>query len=1013
MKLSADTILGLQSQPENIRNICILAHVDHGKTSLSDSLVATNGIISQRLAGKVRYLDLREDEQLRGITMESSAISLYFKVARRKRESEEVDIREYLVNLIDSPGHIDFLSEVSTSARLCDGALVLVDVVEGVCSQTVNVLRQCWVDKLKPILVLNKIDRLIVEWKLSPQEAYQHMSQVIEQVNSVIGSFFAGDRLADDLQWRELGQTEEFVERLDDDLYFTPEKNNVVFALAIDGWAFNVNTFALIYAAKLGFSHQVLAKTLWGDFYLDMKNKKIVLGKKAKQGQKPLFVLLILDQIWAIYDSCVIERDQEKLEKIVTKLGTKINQRDLRLKDHKNLLNLIMSQWIPLSHAILGNVVEFLPNPIDAQRDRFGGVLSEAMGENYAEKLDAGLVKAVELCDALDPETHTLAYVLKLLLIPEEELPKEIGVTLTHEELMEKSRKARELAKKASEAAQVQAPVDDFAAPEATKKDPFEWEFEEDDFEIGGGDDEVDEPVKEVLVAFTRLYLGLLKKGQRVTVIGPKYDPELGPDHPQNADQVNHDVEITDLFLFMGRELVRLNEVPAGNIVGVQGLDLAILKSGTICTGPPPYINLAASLTLIHNKPIMKVAVEPENPMKLAKLERGLDLLTAADPVLEWYIDDDLGEIIVCVAGELHLERCLKDLQERFAKGCEVMIKEPVIPFREGLASKEAKTVDNGNNADEDEEEEESLPGIDLEFAVELLDSLITEWLINHEAELKLLTKLSQHKEQLEALLKEVLDAAKVNFTVDDIVAAGPHRIGPNLLVEQVTTPQYRRLFTKGTDDDRFVFEPQVIQGFQLATQEGPLALEPMQGTVTYITKCQRDLAVGEDEMVPLGAVINFTRLAINTQFLAHAPRLLLAMYTCEIQATTEVLGKVYAVVQKRGGQIISEEMKEGTPFFTIVARIPVIEAFGFSEDIRKKTLGSALPQLVFDGFDVLDIDPFWVPHTEEELEELGEFAERENVARRYMNTIRRRKGLFVDEKVVEHANKQRTMRKD
>ena len=135
-------------------------------------------------------------------------------------------------------------------------------------------------------------------------------------------------------------------------------------------------------------------------------------------------------------------------------------------------------------------------------------------------------------------------------------------------------------------------------------------------------------------------------------------------------------------------------------------------------------------------------------------------------------------------------------------------------------------------------------------------------------------------------------------------------------------------------------------------------------------------------------------------------------MYTCEIQAAAEVLGKVYAVVQRREGSIISEEMKEGTPFFTIVARIPVIEAFGFSEDIRKKTSGAASPQLVFDGYDMLDIDPFWVPHTEEELEELGEFAERENVARRYMNNIRRRKGLFVDEKVVKNAEKQKNFEK-
>ena len=161
------------------------------------------------------------------------------------------------------------------------------------------------------------------------------------------------------------------------------------------------------------------------------------------------------------------------------------------------------------------------------------------------------------------------------------------------------------------------------------------------------------------------------------------------------------------------------------------------------------------------------------------------------------------------------------------------------------------------------------------------------------------------------------------------------------------------------------------------------------------------------------GRFITTIRGQIHQSFLDWSPRIMWAMYSCDIQTSVDVLGKVYAVVQQRHGKIISEEMKEGTPFFQIEAHIPVIEAFGFSEDLRKKTSGAAQPQLIFSGYECINLDPFWVPTTEEELEELGDIADRENIARKHMNAIRRRKGLFVDEKIIQKAEKQRTLKKN
>jgi ribosome assembly protein 1 len=269
--------------------------------------------------------------------MESSAISLYFSMLRRAAPEATPEQKEYLINLIDSPGHIDFSSEVSTASRLCDGAVVLVDAVEGVCSQTVTVLRQTWIEHMKPLLVINKMDRLITELKMTPGEAYIHLCKLLEQVNAVLGSFFQGERMEEDLNWRERVDervaaaavreqekaskqaingsnatsvdtesilSSEFEEKDDEDLYFAPEKNNVIFASAIDGWAFTVRQFASLYEKKLGIKRNAMEKVLWGDFYLDPKTKK-VLGTKHLRGRalKPMFVQLVLDQIWAVYQA--------------------------------------------------------------------------------------------------------------------------------------------------------------------------------------------------------------------------------------------------------------------------------------------------------------------------------------------------------------------------------------------------------------------------------------------------------------------------------------------------------------------------------------------------------------------------------------------------------------------------------------------------------------------------------------------------------------------------------------
>ena len=185
---SVDEIRECQYKTDQIRNMSVIAHVDHGKSTLTDSLVCRAGIISADQAGNARATDTRADEQERGITIKSTGISLYY-------ESDivnEVDKLGYLINLIDSPGHVDFSSEVTAALRVTDGALVVVDYVEGVAVQTETVLRQALLEKIKPVLMINKIDRAILELQVDGEYMYQNYLRVIENVNVIIATYEDG-----------------------------------------------------------------------------------------------------------------------------------------------------------------------------------------------------------------------------------------------------------------------------------------------------------------------------------------------------------------------------------------------------------------------------------------------------------------------------------------------------------------------------------------------------------------------------------------------------------------------------------------------------------------------------------------------------------------------------------------------------------------------------------------------------------------------------------------------------
>ncbi|KAG2065710.1 P-loop containing nucleoside triphosphate hydrolase protein [Suillus decipiens] len=1059
--------------PVNIRIITTLGHVDHGKTTLMDALLAANNIISHRMAGKLRFLDSREDEQERGITMESSAVSLKFQVMGRP--DKERSSKTYIVNMIDTPGHVDFSSEVSTASRLCDGALVLVDVVEGVCTQTIAVLRQAWEDNLRPILVINKMDRLVTELKLVPSEAYQHLSRLIEQMNAVMGSFFASELMEDDLRWREerdrrlaekkdqladeaeasVNDADDFKEKDDEDIYFAPERGNVVFASAIDGWGFRVGNFAQLYSAKLGFKEANLRRVLWGDFYLDPKTKKVISHKHLRgRTLKPLFVQFVLENIWAVYDAVVMNPNTEKVTKIVTALNLKILPRDLRSKDSRQLLSTIFTQWLSLSTCIIQATIDVVPSPPVSQAIRIPKMLYPHVFDKSIQpknKLEQDLFTSNSA-----PDAAVVAYVSKMFAVAAKELPENKKRVVTADELRQRVRDAKEAQDNSASVSETPDP------PRAVPESPPSM--------VPGEMSDVSEE-SEIILGFARLYSGTIRTGSTIYCVLPKYDASLPPNHARNVAHLIP-AKVEGLYVMMGRELIHVDSVRAGNTFAIKGLGGKVYRNATLCApqsigvpeGADPVqvqdnlINIGGVTRTVS--PIVRVALEPVIPSDMPKLVAGMKLLAQADPCVETF-QQQTGEHVILTAGELHLERCLKDLRERFAR-VEIQASKPIVPFRETAVKAQDMAPSKTPNAARGTIKGAStqnlvtfsirsapVPDVILQFLLHNLTTLRALRQDGHtdrdtsgsgidivsESELvgvqgDVLHTPSVRADQFWNALEEKCNEAGgewVNIS-DRIWSFGPRHAGSCVLIDyrKDATPLSLRHHllrnhpaqSTNTSDNNVDFTGYVETGFQLAMFQGPLCAEPVEGMAYFVESIDVDADGIQREIVQnklsqvTGSVISAVRDACRNGLLDWSPRLMLAIYSCDIQASTDVLGKVYGVVAKRRGRIVAEEMKEGTTFFTVSAILPVVESFGFADDIRKRTSGAASPQLIFSGYELLDQDPFWIPTTEEELEDLGEKADRDNIAKGYMDSVRARKGMFVDRKIVQFAEKQRTLKR-
>jgi len=807
VNFTVDEIRGIMDKRLNIRNMSVIAHVDHGKSTLTDSLVQKAGIIAEKNAGNARFTDTRADEQERCITIKSTGVSLYYELSEEDlcfiKQDRAPDTKAFLINLIDSPGHVDFSSEVTAALRCTDGALVVVDCVSGVCVQTETVLRQAIGERIKPILFMNKMDLALLTLQLDPEALYQNFVRIVENVNVIIATYGEDGGPMGEIQ-------------------VDPATATVGFGSGLQSWAFTVKNFADMYASKFKIEPMKLMKRFWGDNFFDPATKKWT-GEKVGDGKRG-FVLYILDPIYKIFNTCMQKGHDECLT-LIDKMGVKLSTEEKDLTG-KELLKVVMRRWLPAGETLLQMITINLPSPVTAQRYR--------MELLYEGPLDDEVAIGVKNCD---PNAPLMMYISKMV------------------------------------------PTSD----------------------------------KGRFYAFGRVFSGIVGTGQKVRIMGPNYEPGKKEDLYEKS--------IQRTVLMMGRYTESIPDIPCGNICGLVGVDQYLVKTGTISTFKDAHNMRVMKFSV---SPVVRVAVECKNPADLPKLVEGLKRLAKSDPMVQCNIEES-GQHIIAGAGELHLEICLKDLEEDHA--CvPIKVSDPVVSYRETVSAESnqiclAKSPNKHNRL--------------FMKAVPMPDGLpedIDKGEVYPNQDLKTRARVLSEKYNY-----DVTEARK-------IWCFGPEQNGPNMVVDVTKGVQYLN-----------EIKDSVVGGFQWASKEGVLADENMRGIRFDLV----DVTLHADAIHRGGSqIIPTARRVFYAAVLTAQPRLLEPFYLVEIQCPEAVVGGIYGVLNRRRGHVFEESHIAGTPMFIVKAYLPVNESFGFTADLRSGTGGQAFPQCVFDHWQLMPGDP-------------------------------------------------------
>ncbi|KAI5188569.1 elongation factor 2 [Nematocida sp. AWRm77] len=803
---SLDAVVRLMNKQANIRNMSVIAHVDHGKSTLTDTLVVKAGSLSAEKSGS-RFTDTRADEQERGITIKSTAISMQFKLKEDSFNTymkEKTDENHFLINLIDSPGHVDFSSEVTAALRVTDGALVVVDCIESICAQTETVLRQAILEKIRPVLCLNKIDRALLELRDDPVTFAKSLRNTVESFNVTLSKFLVDE----DKSGANLHSLD-------------PAKLEVSFCSGLQGWGFTLRQFAEFYGETYGIagkpeSMEKFQKNMWRhNCYYSKTDPFDKTGKFSTSGpaENLAFIVFVLNPIYKVRDLC-LNGDKDGLVEYLAKFKVDINKNLLKDIADKALFKYVMRKWLPAADCLLEQIIINLPSPSESQKYR-----AESL---YEGPKDDPFCMAIKNTSASD-EAPVMMYVSKMI-------PQGVGR----------------------------------------------------------------------FIAFGRVFSGVLKTGMPLYVQSPDYEPGKGKDPKPKT--------VTRVFLMMGRAAPEIKECPAGNIIGILGVDSEIQKTATLSSMKGSYNIKSMKFSV---SPVVRYSILPKNTADLPKLKEGLTKLAQVDTLCQvQYMKS--GEIVVAGAGEMHVEICLNDLENDHAK-VPIIRGEPQVSYFESISSSMEKTMMSKS--------------ANKHNKIFMTIDPLGEDIVNAIKDGDLVTQ--DPKLRVEMFKKRF---QKCEDWVKTILCYSPDDCGPNVIVDSSKGVQYLhevKEFLK--------------MGLDCAVKEGPLLGEPVQGlklNLMDLTLHADAIHRGAGQLIP-----TMSRLAIGLA-LSATPILYEPIFLAEVFLPEERIDAVVQVIKGRRGEI--EDYSYNGCKSMLKAYLPVQRSFKLNKEVMENTSGSASINLSF-----------------------------------------------------------------